>query len=50
MYDDDTQNIYVEGNEGYQNKNYLKLMMPNQLKEKYRDKIPLYKENIEKVV
>ena len=52
MYDDDTQNIYVEGNEGYQKtKNYLKLMMPNQLKKvkKYRDKIPLfYKENIEK--
>ena len=52
MYDDETQNIYVEGNEGYQKtKNYLKLMMPNQLKKvkKYRDKIPLfYKENIEK--
>ena len=33
MYDDDTQNIYVEGNEGYQKtKNYLKLMMPNQQK------------------
>ena len=52
MYDDDTQNIYVEGNEGYQKtKNYLKLMMPNQLKKvkKYRDKVPLfYKENIEK--
>ncbi len=52
MYDDDTQNIYVEGNEGYQKtKNYLKLMMPNQLKKvkKYRDKVPLfYKEKIEK--
>ena len=52
MYDDDTQNIYVEGNEGYQKtKNYLKLMMPNQLKKvkKYRDKVPLFfKENIEK--
>ena len=52
MYDDDTQNIYVEGNEGYQKtKNHLKLMMPNQIKKvkKYRDKIPLfYKENIEK--
>ena len=52
MYDDDTQNIYVEGNEGYQKtKNYLKLMMTNQLKKvkKYRDKVPLfYKENIEK--
>ena len=52
MYDDDTQNIYVEGNEGYQKtKNYLKLMMPSQLKKvkKYRDKVPLfYRENIEK--
>ena len=52
MSDEDTQNIYVEGNEGYQKtKNYLKLMMPNQLKKvkKYRDKVPLfYKENIEK--
>ena len=52
MYDDDTQNIYVEGNEGYQKtKNYLKMMMPNQVKKvkKYRDKVPLfYKENIEK--
>ncbi|ARJ48652.1 Rne/Rng family ribonuclease [Candidatus Pelagibacter sp. RS40] len=52
MYDDDTQNILVEGNEGYQKaKNYMKLMMPKQLKKvkKYRDKIPLFfKENIEK--
>ena len=52
MYDDETQNIYVEGSDGYQKtKSYLKLMMPNQLKKvkKYRDKIPLfYKENIEK--
>ena len=41
MYDDDTQNIIVEGNEGYQKaKNYMKLMMPKQLKKlkKYRDK------------
>ncbi len=52
MYDDETQNIIVEGNEGYQKtKNYMKLMMPKQLKKvkKYRDKIPLFfKENIEK--
>ena len=52
MYDDDTQTIIVEGNEGYQKaKNYMKLMMPKQLKKvkKYRDKIPLFfKENIEK--
>ena len=33
MYDDDTQTIIVEGNEGYQKaKNYMKLMMPKQLK------------------
>ena len=52
MYDDETQNIIVEGNEGYQKtKNYMKLMMPKQLKKvkKFRDKIPLFfKENIEK--
>ncbi len=52
MYDEETQNIIVEGNEGYQKtKNYMKLMMPKQLKKvkKYRDKTPLFfKENIEK--
>ena len=52
MYDDETQNIIVEGNEGYQKaKNYMKLMMPRLLKKvkKYREKIPLFfKENIEK--
>ena len=52
MYDDETQNIIVEGNEGYQKaKNYMKLMMPKQLKKvkKYREKIPLFfQENIEK--
>ena len=52
MYADDTQNIIVEGNEGYQKaKNYMKLMMPKQLKKvkKYRDKLPLFfKENIQK--
>ena len=51
MYDDNTQNIVVEGNEGYQKaKNYMKLMMPKNLKKvkKYRDKIPLFfKEKIE---
>ena len=51
MYDEDTQNIIVEGNEGYQKtKNFIKLMMPNQQKKikKYRDKIPLFfKEGIE---
>ena len=52
MYDDETQNIIVEGNEGYQKaKNYMKTMLPKQLKKvkKYRDKTPLFfKENIEK--
>ena len=51
MYDEDTQNIIVEGNEGYQKtKNFIKLMMPNQQKKikKYRDKVPLFfKEGIE---
>ena len=46
-----TQNIIVEGNEGYQKtKNYMKLMMPKQLKKvkKFREKLPLFfKENIE---
>ncbi len=52
MYDDETQGIIVDGNEGYQKaKNYMKLMMPKQLKKvkKFREKIPLFfKENIEK--
>ena len=52
MYDDQTLSIIVEGNEGYQKaKNYMKVMMPKQLKKvkKFRDKIPLFfKENIEK--
>ena len=52
MYDEETQSIIVEGNEGYQKtKNYMKLMMPKQLKKvkKYREKTPLFfKENIEK--
>ncbi len=51
MYDEETQNIVVEGNEGYQKaKNYMKLVMPNNVKKikKYRDKISLFfKEKIE---
>jgi len=51
MYNDETQNIIVDGNEGYQKaKNYMKLVMPNNVKKikKYRDKIPLFfKEKIE---
>ena len=45
MYDEETQNIIVEGNEGYQKaKNYMKLVMPNNVKKikKYRDKLPLF--------
>ena len=52
MYDEETQNIIVEGNEGYQKaKNYMKLIMPRQTKKvkKYREKVSLFfKENIEK--
>ena len=52
MFDEETQNIIVEGNEGYQKtKSYMKLMMPKNLKKvkKYREKTPLFfKENIEK--
>ncbi len=51
MYDEDTQNIIIEGNEGYQKaKNFMKLIMPNHVKKikKYREKIPLFiKEKIE---
>ncbi len=51
IYDDDTQNIIVEGNEGYQKaKNFMKMIMPNHVKKvkKYRDKVPLFiKEKIE---
>ena len=45
MYDEETQNIIIEGNEGYQKaKKYMKLMMPKNLKKikKYRNKIPLF--------
>ena len=51
MYDEDTKNIIVEGNEGYKKaQNFMKLMMPGHVKKikKYRDKVPLFfKENIE---
>ncbi len=51
MYSDETQNIIVDGNEGYQKaKSYMKLVMPNNVKKvkKYRDKVPLFfKEKIE---
>ena len=51
MYDEDTKNIIVEGNEGYKKaQTFMKMIMPSDVKKikKYRDKIPLfYKENIE---
>ncbi len=51
MYDEDTKNIIVEGNEGYKKaQNFMKMMMPSHVRKikKYRDKEPLfYKENIE---
>ncbi len=45
MFDDETQSIIVEGNEGYQKtKSYVKEMLPKHLKKvkKYRDKTPLF--------
>ncbi len=48
MVDDDVQNIFVEGNEGYQKaKMYVKQLMPKQIKKvkKYRDKTPLFFKN-----
>jgi ribonuclease E len=45
IYDNETKNIIVEGNEGYQRaKEFVKLLMPENLKKikKYRGKIPLF--------
>ena len=51
IFDEDTQNIIIEGNEGYKKaQSFMKMMMPSQVKKikKYREKIPLFfKENIE---
>jgi ribonuclease E len=51
MYDEDTNNIVIEGNDGYKKaQSFMKLMMPSHVKKikKYREKIPLFfKENIE---
>ena len=51
MFDDNTQNIIVEGNEGYKKaQSFMKTMMPSNVKKvkKYRGKIPLFiQENIE---
>ena len=45
IYDNNTNNIIVEGNEGYQKaKNFMKFLMPENVKKikKYRGKIPLF--------
>ena len=51
MFDENTQNIIVEGNEGYKKaQSFMKTMMPSNVKKvkKYRGKIPLFiQENIE---
>ena len=51
MFDDNTKNIIVEGNEGYKKaQSFMKTMMPSNVKKvkKYRGKIPLFiQENIE---
>jgi len=47
IYDNETKNIIVEGNEGYQRaKNFMKLLMPENTKKikKFRGKIPLFHE------
>ncbi len=51
MFDENTKNIIVEGNEGYKKAQlFMKTMMPSSLKKvkKYRGKVPLFiQENIE---
>ena len=45
MYDENTKNIIVEGNEGYKKaQNFMKMMMPSNVKKikKYRGKTPLF--------
>jgi ribonuclease E len=45
MYDDNTKNIIIEGNEGYKKaQNFMKMMMPSNVKKikKYRGKTPLF--------
>jgi len=47
IYDSNTNNIIVDGNEGYQKaKNFMKLLMPENVRKikKYRGKIPLFHE------
>ena len=51
-YDNETKNVYIEGNEAYQKaKKFMKTLMPKNVKniKKYRGKIPLFHDaNIEK--
>jgi len=51
-YDNDTKNVYIEGNEAYQKaKKFMKELMPKNVKniKKYRGKIPIFHDaNIEK--
>ncbi len=51
MYDDNTQNIIVEGNEGYKKaQTFMKMIMPSHVKKvkKFRGKVPLFiDQNIE---
>ncbi|MDA9662967.1 Rne/Rng family ribonuclease, partial [bacterium] len=51
MFDDNTQNIIIEGSEGYKKaQTFMKMIMPSNVKKvkKYRGKIPLFiEENIE---
>ena len=45
MYDENTKNIIIEGNEGYKRaQNFMKIMMPSHVKKikKYRGKVPLF--------
>ena len=45
IYDSNTNNVIVDGNEGYQKaKNFMKILMPENVKKvkKYRGKIPLF--------
>ena len=45
MYDENTKNIIIEGNDGYKKaQNFMKMMMPSHVKKikKYRGKIPLF--------
>ena len=45
MFDENTKNIIIEGNEGYKRaQNFMKMLMPSQVKKikKYRGKTPLF--------